>query len=305
MTQPFVAIVNGAAGGGRCRQRAGDAIASLRARGVAIDEPRFTDAAGHAVELSREAWKSGRRRFLAVGGDGTSYEIVNGLFPLASDEAAAGQVPTLASLPLGTGNSFLRDFGVRDAEGAMALIARGRTRRVDVIRAEHTKGAIHYLNLLGLGFTATAGDLTNKRFKRFGAAGYVAAVLSTVVTLEHPMDVIRIDDDAHPDARPAAFLSFSNSQYTGGAMRMAPSADPGDGFVDVIRCGAIGRADLVATFPKIFRGAHVEHRLVETRRARHVEFLEPREQPCMIDGEIVPLALRSLEVLPGVLEVMA
>lgn len=304
--EPFVAIVNGAAGGGRCRKRSGEALASLRARGVAIDEPRFTEAAGHAIELAREAWKSGRRRFLAVGGDGTSYEIVNGLFPLASDAIRAGDaaaVPTLASLPLGTGNSFLRDAGVRDAEGAMELIARGRTRRVDVIRAEHATGAIHYLNLLGLGFTASAGDLTNRRFKRFGAAGYVAAVLTTVVNLEHPIDVIRIDDDPHPDARPAAFLSFSNSQYTGGAMRMAPDADPGDGFVDVIRCGAIGRADLVATFPKIFRGAHVEHRLVETRRARRVEFLEPREQPCMIDGEIVPLTLRSLEVLPGVLEV--
>ncbi|MCB9601036.1 MAG: diacylglycerol kinase family lipid kinase [Sandaracinus sp.] len=302
MSQPFVAIVNGAAGGGRCRKRAADALALLRARGVAIEEPRFTEAAGHATELVREAWAKGHRRFLGVGGDGTSYELVNGLFPIASD---AGEVPTLASLPLGTGNSFLRDFGIQDAEAAMNAIAKARPRRVDVIRVHHADGVLHYLNLLGLGFTATAGDLTNKRFKRFGVAGYVAAVLTTVVTLEHPLDVIRIDDDPHPDGRPAAFLSFSNSQFTGGAMRMAPDADPSDGFVDVIRAGAIGRADLVATFPKIFRGAHVEHRLVETRRARRVEFLEPRPQPCMIDGEIVPLTLRSLEVLPGVLEVMA
>ncbi len=302
MTEPFVAIVNGAAGGGRCRERAAEALASLAARGVPIDPPRFTEAAGHATVLAREAWAKGRRRFLGVGGDGTSYELVNGLFPLASD---AGEVPTLASLPLGTGNSFLRDFGIRDAAAAMIAIAAGRPRKVDVIRVHHADGVLHYLNLLGLGFTATAGDLTNRRFKRFGAAGYVAAVLTTVVNLEHPLDVIRIDGDPYPDARPAAFLSFSNSQDTGGAMRMAPDADPSDGFVDLIRCGAIGRADLVATFPKIFRGTHVEHRLVETRRARRVDFLEPREQPCMIDGEIVPLSLRSLEVLPGVLEVMA
>jgi diacylglycerol kinase family enzyme len=261
-----------------------------------------TEAAGHATELARDAWRQGRRRFLGVGGDGTSYEIVNGLFPEAAE---SGERPTLASLPLGTGNSFLRDFGIRDAKSAAAAIARGAARRVDVVRATHATGVVHYLNLLGLGFTATAGELTNRRFKRFGAAGYVAAVLTTVVRLEHPLDVVRVDDDVHADARPAAFLSFSNSRYTGGAMCMAPEADPSDGLVDVIRCGAIGRADLVATFPKIFRGAHVEHRLVETRRARHVEFLEPREQPCMIDGEIVPLALRSLEVLPGVLEVMA
>lgn len=302
MTEPFFAIVNGAAGGGRCRERAAEALASLAERGVPIDPPRFTEAAGHATALAREAWAKGRRRFLGVGGDGTSYELVNGLFPLASD---AAEVPTLASLPLGTGNSFLRDFGIQDADAAMDAIAAARCRKVDVIRVHHADGVLHYLNLLGLGFMATAGDLTNKRFKRFGAAGYVAAVLTTVVNLEHPLDVIRIDDDPYPDARPAAFLSFSNSQYTGGAMRMAPAADPSDGFVDMIRCGAIGRADLVATFPKIFRGAHVEHRLVETRRARRVDFLEPREQPCMIDGEIVLLSLRSLEVLPGVLEVMA
>lgn len=299
--EPFVAIVNGAAGGGRCRQRAAEGLAALRAKGVEVDPPRFTEGAGHASAIAAEAWRDGRRRFLAVGGDGTSYEVINGLFPAATE---ASERPTLGLLPFGTGNSFLRDFGVRDVEDATARVARGAPRAVDVVRAEHERGTIYYLNLLGLGFTASAGDLTNKRFKGLGAAGYVAAVLLTTLRLEHPVDVIRLDDDAHADARPAAFLSFSNSKFTGGAMMMAPSADPSDGFVDVIRCGAIGRADLVRTFPKIFRGKHVEHRLVEARRAHRVEFLEPREQPCMIDGEIVPLALRSLEVVPGALEVI-
>lgn len=299
--EPFVTIVNGAAGGGRCRERAAEGLARLATMGVALDPPCFTEGAGHATQLAAEAWRAGRRRFLAVGGDGTSYEVINGLFPAATE---ANERPILGLLPFGTGNSFLRDFGVRTLDDATQRIAHGTPRAMDVVRADHAKGAVHYLNLLGLGFTASAGDLTNRRFKGLGAAGYVAAVLLTTLRLEHPVDVVRLDDDPHADARPAAFLSFSNSKYTGGAMMMAPNADPSDGQLDVIRCGAIGRADLVRTFPKIFRGTHVEHRLVEQRRARRVELLEPREQPCMIDGEIVPLALRSLEVVHGALGVM-
>ncbi len=109
----YVAIVNPAAGGGRGRKMLCSALERLRAGGVAIDVLE-TQGAGDATRIAREAYARGQRRFIAVGGDGTSYEVVNGLFP----EASAGERPTLGFLPLGTGNSFLRDFSDRGVEHA-------------------------------------------------------------------------------------------------------------------------------------------------------------------------------------------
>lgn len=294
----IIAIVNGAAGGGRCLDAARDAIASLRLR-TAINVFQ-TRSPGHATELAREHFEAGHRRFISVGGDGTTFEVINGLFPSAS---ADDERVELGILPLGTGNSFLRDFGITSQARAIDALLRWETRPVDVVRAEHDEGVIHYVNLLGLGFTAEVGELTNRRFKGLGAAGYVAAVVSSLANLHAPLDPIRLDDEA-TDVRPAVFLSFSNSQYTGGAMHMAPGASLTDGLLDVVRVGEMSRAALISTFPKIYSGAHVEHPQVEVRRARRVEFLESRNQAVMVDGEIMHLALRSLEVLKGAVEVV-
>lgn len=297
MTTRYFAIVNGAAGGGRCRSRFDVVQRRLETAGITLDV-RFTEGPGHATELARAASEAGERRFLCVGGDGTSYEVVNGLFPRADRGI------TLAMLPLGTGNSFLRDFDVRDEDAAVEAIVRGSTMPVDVVRMTHTTGELHYINLCGLGFTASAGKLTNDRFKGLGALGYVAAVVISVARLEHPKDPIRLDG-GDLDARAAAMLVFSNSKYTGGSMKMAPKASVSDGVLDVIRVGALSRGALLAQFPRIFSGTHVDGPDVEETTAKVVEFTEPRLQPCMIDGEIVEVAPFRLEVLPSALEVVA
>src|SRR5277367_944544 len=101
----FIAIVNPAAGGGRAAKLAGPKLAELRARGLPIDVIA-SSSPGHAMQLAREAYGQGYRRFLAVGGDGTAHEMLNGIF---ADGPPARRI-SLGLLPLGTGNSFLRDF---------------------------------------------------------------------------------------------------------------------------------------------------------------------------------------------------
>jgi diacylglycerol kinase (ATP) len=109
MKRSFLAIVNPAAGGGRCGRMAQDALAKLRTAQLDI-EVAETSGPGQATSLARAAYARGCRQFIAVGGDGTACEIVNGLFPEAAGGLSAGvdQRPTLGFLPLGTGNSFLR-----------------------------------------------------------------------------------------------------------------------------------------------------------------------------------------------------
>jgi len=142
MNETFLAIINPAAGGGRCGERVGAALDRLRRAGILL-ETAETGSAGDATRIARQAYGRGYRKFLAVGGDGTSYEIVNGLFPesrsqvsgLGSQETSGAdeRIATLGFVPLGTGNSFLRDFvaGTSSADGlehAMQALEARRSR---------------------------------------------------------------------------------------------------------------------------------------------------------------------------------
>ncbi|MBW1905324.1 MAG: YegS/Rv2252/BmrU family lipid kinase, partial [Deltaproteobacteria bacterium] len=240
----YYAIVNRAAAGGRCARLAPDALGELERRGVELDIA-FTEERGHATELARAATESGRRRFLSAGGDGTAAEIVNGLV-----EAGVSEECELAMLPLGTGNSFLRDFGITNTESAVDAIARGNSIPIDLLRLTHEEGVIHFINTMGTGFVARAGELTNERFKSLGAAGYIAAVLVCVARLQYEQNTLRYAGTT--DDATTVLTSFSNSQYTGGSMRMAPDAQVSDGLLDVVRAGRLGRAALVAAFARIF-----------------------------------------------------
>src|SRR5260370_15746434 len=105
---------------------------------------------GHAVQLAREAYDQGYRRFLAVCGDGTAHEILNGVFVGRS----AVQRIALGFLPLGTGNSFLRDFSKDRVAASMQAPLDCRTRTVDLLRLTHAAGEIYSFNLMSVGFTA-------------------------------------------------------------------------------------------------------------------------------------------------------
>ena len=143
MSERFLAIVNPAAGGGRCGKLAPAALERVRQAGIDFDVALSTRA-GEAVGIARIAYRSGTRNFLAVGGDGTSYEIVNGLFP----EAQTNGRPALGFLPLGTGNSFLKDFTSRGVEHTLEALTRNARRPCDVIRLTHAQGELYFINLL-------------------------------------------------------------------------------------------------------------------------------------------------------------
>ena len=105
-------------------------------------------------------------------GETTSFEIVNGLYPEASD----GERPTLAFLPLGTGNSFLRDFSDRGVEHAIESLIAGRSQPSDVLRLRHREGVIYSINLLSMGFAADVATLRARRFSGWGEFGYVIQI---------------------------------------------------------------------------------------------------------------------------------
>jgi diacylglycerol kinase (ATP) len=294
----FFAIVNPAAGGGRSAKLAGPALARLREAGIGVDVIASTGS-GHAVDLAREAYGQGYRRFLAVGGDGTAHEILNGVFSAGVPQKRI----SLGFLPLGTGNSFLRDFTTDGTESSLQAILADRKRSVDLIRLTHSSGQIYSFNLLSVGFTADVGALANRYFKRLGQLGYLLGVFVRVAQLRRRAFALRCDDDQDWDERRCLFLTFNNSKYTGGTMLIAPHADPADGLIEFVRWGPIGRCGLLRMLPRLYNGTHIEHQLASRRRVRHVEFNVRSPVDVMIDGEIAKLECRSLDLLPAAVEI--
>lgn len=298
MLDSTLAIVNPSAGFGKCAKLLGPAMDRLRAAGAQFDVKETTHA-GHATEIAREAFRNGYRKFIAVGGDGTSFEIVNGLFPQAAE---AGETPTLGFLPLGTGNSFLKDFTDEGVEYAIRAIIEGRSRPCDVIKLKHKQGEVYYINILSLGFVADVCALAG-RFKLLGATSYGLAVVLTLARFHKRVFRLKLDGEWQTDPPPTALLIFNNSKFTGGNMKLAPRADTGDGLIEIVRWSA-DRFDFIRNFPKCYDGSHIHHPLIWTGQARRIDFGFDDPIDIMIDGEVMNVRMESLEVLPSALNVM-
>lgn len=309
MPDTFLAIINPAAGGGRCGERVDAALARLRSTGIALEKVE-TGAPGEATQIARDAYARGYRKFLAVGGDGTSYEIVNGLFPDRTSESASEiRIPTLGFLPLGTGNSFLKDFveGQNDKDGlehAMRALEARRSRPCDVLRLRHKGGAIYYTNLLSVGFTADVAAVRHRRFQGLGQFGYLLSIFLCLARLSRRPFPVRYDDQREFDARRCLFLTFNNSKYTGGTMMIAPDASTHDGLIEYVRWGPIGRLGLIRNLATLYDGTHTKHPLAEHHAVRRVEFQLDAPVDVMVDGEVLTLECQTIDVLPSALRVV-
>ncbi len=297
--QPYLAIVNPAAGGGRRRGLLAPALDRLLGASIAV-EIAETREAGDATRIARDAYANGRRRFIAVGGDGTAYEVVNGLFP----EALEGGRPTLGFLPLGTGNSFLRDFSDRGAEHAIEALIAGRSRDCDVLRLRHRQGVIYYINLLSVGFAADVAALRARRFSAYGELGYILSIFLGLARLRRKPFPVRARN-ADFDRRRCLFLTFNNSKFTGGTMMIAPKAEVNSGMIEYVRWGPIGRLGLIRNLPRLYDGTHIDHPLAERMAVKRIEFGLDSPVDVMVDGEVLTLHCEQLDVLPSALKVVA
>ena len=298
MNDRYFTIVNPVAGGGRCGKLAPAALDRLRTAGLVLNVHE-TRVPGEATILAHDAYAKGFRNFIAVGGDGTGFEIVNGLFPAAESEGRA----VLGFLPLGTGNSFLRDFSDRGEAYAIEAILDGKRRPCDVIRLNHAGGSLYYINTLNIGFAADVATLTNRRLKGLGELGYLVGVLVSLARLRRRPFPLRVDGER--DQRRCLFVAFSNSKYTGGKMMIAPQAVVDSGMIEYVHWGPIGRLGLLRNLPTLFDGSHIKHAMASRRTAVRIDFDLKKPVDIVVDGEVLTLELESLEVLPGALDVMA
>lgn len=292
---PF--IHNPAAGAGRGLVRFRKAEAMLALKDIQV-EPHPTQAPGHATALARELARDGHERIFVLGGDGTLSEAANGILSVP-----AGQRPTLGFLPAGTGNDFLRDFGVHDLQSAVQAIHQGRVTQVDAGEATWDGGSRFVINVCGTGLMAKAADRCNRQFKWAGRKGYDLAAMVELARMRTTPTRLTLDGVAHDGDYP--LVAVCNSVHTGGAMPMAPGAKPTDGLFDVLVVEGASAAELLGLLAlKLRKGQHVGGK-VRIERAKVVR-IEPRHpSPLMLDGEVMGRTPVEFRILPGALRILA
>ena len=188
---------------------------------------RISEYSGHAVEIGRRAVGEGFRRIISVGGDGTPFEIINGLYA----DGKPGVDIELGMIPAGTGNSFIRDFSDVNHMRSLDGILKGKRRKIDLVEFEYMKRGkrtkCYYINILGVGLIADILKLTNERLKSFGSLGYSLAVMLRLAKGMKNQMALTVDG-RRLEFRDSA-LVVSNSKFTRGGMQIAPQADTEDG----------------------------------------------------------------------------
>jgi len=234
---------------------------------------------GHAMELAKQADLNQYQGIIAVGGDGTLFEIINGL--LKNHDSIS--IP-LGQIPVGTGNSFIKDLNINNEKDALQKIAAKKTRKIDVGYFKCPDHEFYFINLLGFGFVSNVAYSANK-YKFLGSLSYIIGVFEQVIKLKaYPLE-ITIDGTVYQ--RNNIFVEICNSTKTGGDMIMAPDAKIDDGFLDVILLNDISRAKLLNTFPKIFKGEHIHIPEAEVFKARNIIAKTETPQILTPDGEIL------------------
>jgi YegS/Rv2252/BmrU family lipid kinase len=238
----------------------------------------FTERAMHATDLTREALRSGHDLVVAVGGDGTINEVVNGFFHPARPGQAATPVragAALAMLPRGTGGDFKRSVGLNGDLFACADRLKGEPMAVDVGRVDYaapdrSPASRYFINVGEVGIGAKVVEIANRSSKRLG--GKMTFKLASLRALAGWRDVhVRVSFDGDPpEDLDVTTLVIANGKYFGGGMMVAPEARLDDGQFHVTIWSGYGLADFLLKSGSMYDGSHVRLKGTRTRTARTV-----------------------------------
>jgi len=250
-----------------------------------------TEYHAHALKIVEELPVSQYDALVAVGGDGTNYHVLNGLLKFHADK----KLPIMGIIPVGRGNSFARDLNIHSIEDGLAAVLRQKPRAVDVCRFRQGDDTFYFVNLMGLGFVTDVAQ-TAAGFSWMGDLSYVVGVLHRTIGLKFHELELEIDGK-HINGR-NCFVEFCNSRYTGGSMLMAPGAEIDDGYFDVVILEPLSRWNLLKTFPKIFKGTHVNNPQVTVVRAKKAIVRTSPAKVLLPDGEIFGVTPAAIDILP-------
>lgn len=273
----------------------------LRQEGFPID-CGYTTGPGEGAELARQAMQAGYTRIIAVGGDGTVNEVVNGL--LLDDKVISNDVE-LAVLGNGTGSDFVRTYQKSfDIEALIASLRYEKTAKIDIGKASFIDAAgerqtRYFINAANLGIGAEAVSRVNARSKFFGSKiTYFTGALEAVFAHKNMNASLKADGSVIRQGAMCGMM-ICNGRYIGGGMKVAPAADMADGLFDVVVIKDISRATLLKRFPLIYSGKHITLPEIEFYRCRKLEIQTSAQLPLETDGEIIGQNPVEFEIIPG------
>lgn len=300
-------ILNPWAGRGTAGQRRPELEAALRDAGVQFDIIA-TYARGGATELTYQAIERGYECVVAVGGDGTINEVVNGLL---GGRERLGREAALGIVPLGTGSDYVKvldGFEPNDLTGAVRRLAGARLRPVDVgrIMVDSPAGeeSRHFINGLGMGLDAQVAVESLKITGLKGLAVYLMAIIRALASYKAHVMTVRFDD--YEVRRRLLFASVASGRCQGGGFWMTPEAIIDDGLLDLCIVEKLRLDQIIRYLPKLMEGTHTNLREVTMGRARHVEVICQSGIPVATDGEVVATAATRVRVdaLPGAVKLV-
>jgi len=301
-------VVNPASAGGRTYKRWPETAALLLGAGIDF-ETHMTRSPGDATDAVRSALQGGCHRIVAVGGDGTLNEVVDGFFD--RDGNSLGTDATLGLIPSGTGGDFRRTAGIpARARGAVEILTGGSVRRIDVGRIDFDDGTRrHFVNIADCGLGGEVVARVNRsRFKSGGVRGtavFLGQSLATLWTFGSHRVRVTLDDTDGVE-HDAQSVVVANGRFFGGGMHIAPGAALDDGVFDVVIVGARGRMRSLTGLPSLYRGRHLSQPGVTVQQAAVVR-IECEQGPLLFDveGEQIGCTPATLTCLPGALSICA
>jgi diacylglycerol kinase (ATP) len=302
MGTPFgelTVIVNPHAGQRRVGEEVPRLEAALRERGLDY-RLVMTDGPWDAAGLARAALEAGGRFLVAVGGDGTVHEVVNGMF--RDDGEPIAEQPVLGVVPAGSGSDLVRTFGLPgDVTRACAHLDGDNVYPFDVVRiscstGDGTRTVRYCANVAEAGLGAAVAARAARLSPRLGRSRYFLAFWRELP--RYRLASVRVQSDRSVYEGPAYQVVIGNCQFYGGGMRISPRSYPGDGVVDtLIFTGP--KSDAFTMIPRVYRGDHIPHDHIREQRAKVAVKVEAEPAlPVEADGEVLGTTPATFQVVP-------
>ncbi|GAP09758.1 lipid kinase, YegS/Rv2252/BmrU family [Bellilinea caldifistulae] len=242
----------------------------------------FTAYPRHAIELAHQIATQGCHKLIAMGGDGTVHEVVNGLMQLPPE-----QRPVMGIIPVGSGNDLAGSLSIpTDPVEALKLALDGTVGEVDIARIEDDRGHTEYwTNTLGIGFDAVV-NIRSRRIRWVrGFLIYFFSALQTILFNHTPLGLQAVQDGKHWQDR-LLMLVLCNGRREGGAFWVAPQASPRDGKLDYLGIRQISRLQMFYTIPFVMQGTHQRLSYACHGRFQNLELVSDHPLYIHTDGEI-------------------
>ncbi len=303
MTRRVVLIINPASANGTTGKQWPELVAEAQRLGLRVEE-RLTEAPGHATELAREASMAGADVVVAVGGDGTVHEVVNGL--VGAGGAPFGEA-ALGVIARGTGRDFIRSHDIPiKIKAALQTIADGPMGRIDigeVISTGDPEDGRRFANAASVGVTGAIAKRANGMSKRMGGTPtfLLAAFQGFRAYTNTP---IHLELDGRPIDATASCVVCAIGHSLGGGIKVAHGARPDDGLLDMVLVGDVGAKDLALNVHRLYTGTLGDHPEITHLKGLNVTISGDTPLQVEADGELAGTTPAAFRCLPGALRLV-